>query len=59
MPSDPSNEQLLAFADSLLQNLGPHLRERAVLEEAVGHHRDLWLMLYQASSDFEDAADSQ
>jgi hypothetical protein len=56
---DPSTEQLVAFADSLLANLAPTLRERAVLEQAVEHHRELWLTLYEASSNFAAAADAQ
>ena len=46
---DPSDEDLLAFAESLLQNMRPHLRERHVLEDAIEQHRATWLTLYQAA----------
>lgn len=47
---EPTEEELVSFAESLLQNLAPHLRERDVLEEAVRHHRGTWLTLYEASA---------
>jgi truncated hemoglobin YjbI len=46
---EPSDDELVAFAESLLQNVGPHLRERHVLEEAIRHHRPTWLSLYEAA----------
>lgn len=48
-PVEPTTEQLIAFAESLLSDLSPALREPAALEQAVGDHRDLWVMLYDAS----------
>lgn len=45
----PSDDELLAFAASLLQKMGPHLRERHVLEEAIRQHRATWLSLYEAA----------
>ena len=46
---EPSDEELLAFAESLLQNVGPHLRERHVVEDAIHQHRETWLTLYEAA----------
>jgi hypothetical protein len=46
---EPSDDELLAFAESLLQNMEPHLRERQVLEEAIQQHRATWLTLYEAA----------
>lgn len=46
---EPSDDELVAFAESLLQNVGPHLRERHVLEEAIRDHRPTWLTLYEAA----------
>jgi hypothetical protein len=46
---EPHDDELLAFAESLLQKMGPHLRERHVLEEAIRQHRATWLGLYEAA----------
>ena len=46
---EPSDDELLAFAESLLQNTGPHLRERYVLEGAIEQYRATWLKLYEAA----------
>lgn len=56
MPPDPSADELVAFAESLLVDLGPHLRERAVLEETIEQHRDLWLVLYRVSAQVGEPA---
>jgi hypothetical protein len=50
---EPSDEELLAFAESLLQNVGERLRDRAVLTEAIQLHRATWLTLYEAASDLK------
>jgi hypothetical protein len=50
---EPSDEELLAFAESLLHNVGERLRERRVLEEAIQLHRATWLTLYEAASDLK------
>ena len=47
---EPSDEELLAFAESLLHNVGERLRERHVLEEAIQLNRATWLTLYEASN---------
>ena len=49
MSPEPSDEDLIAFAEALLQGVGPHLRERTALEEAIRLHRGTWVVLYQAS----------
>ena len=46
---EPSDEELVVFAESLLQNLSPNLRARPVLEDAVQQHRSTWLNLYEAA----------
>jgi truncated hemoglobin YjbI len=46
---EPSDEELVAFAESLLQDVGPHLRARHGLEEAIQQHRPTWLTLYETA----------
>jgi hypothetical protein len=46
----PSDEELVAFAESLLEKVEPDLRARHVLEEAIRQHRTTWLTLYEAAS---------
>jgi hypothetical protein len=48
---EPSDEELRAFAGSMLSNLDRQLREPEVIDEA-------WVALYRASSGF-DVPDSQ
>jgi hypothetical protein len=50
---EPSDEELLAFAESLLQSVEERLRERRILEEAIQLHRATWLTLYEAASDLK------
>jgi hypothetical protein len=45
----PSDEELVAFAELLLHKVGPQLRERRVLEEAIQQHRATWLTLYETA----------
>lgn len=47
---EPSDDELLSFAESLLQDMRPHLRERQVLEEAIQQHRATWVSLHQAAT---------
>jgi hypothetical protein len=49
-PSEPSDDELVAYAGSLLQNLAPHLRERAVLEDSVRQQRASWVLLFEAGT---------
>ena len=37
----------------MLSNLGPHLREPEVIDEAIRERRQLWVMLYRASYGFD------
>ena len=50
MARELDNEELLAFAESLLSGVGPQLRERRVLEEAIEQHRETWLTLYDVAT---------
>jgi hypothetical protein len=50
----PNDDELLAFVDSMLSNLDRHLREPAVIDETISEHRDMWVMLYRASLDFDN-----
>lgn len=54
MPVEPSDAELLAFVDSMLSNLDRGLREPDVLEQAISDNREMWLMLYRLSREFED-----
>jgi hypothetical protein len=47
---EPSDEDLIAFAELLLQKVQPHLRQRHVVEEAIQQHRATWLTLYETAS---------
>lgn len=53
MPSDPTEEELRAFIDSMLSNLDGQLREPDVIEETLRHHHEMWTLLYRASSGFD------
>jgi hypothetical protein len=55
---EPSDAELLAFAESLLKNVGEGLRERRVLEEAIQLHRATWLTLYAAGSSLKSITKS-
>lgn len=58
MADAPSDDELLAFVDALLSNLDRQLREPQVLAQAIGDHREQWLMLYRASLELEDGESS-
>jgi hypothetical protein len=51
--SEPSDDELRAFVGSMLSNLDQLLRDRTVIDEAIHEHREMWVMLYRASSGFE------
>ena len=53
MDNAPTDEELRAFVDSMLSNLDGRLREPEVIDEAIGSHREMWVMLYRASSSFK------
>jgi hypothetical protein len=47
---EPSDDELHAFVASMLSNLDRRLRDSAVIDEAIREHREMWAMLYRASS---------
>ncbi len=53
MDTEPSDEELRAFVDSMLSNLDRDFREPAVIDETIRAHREMWVMLYRASLGFE------
>lgn len=53
MDTEPSDEQLRAFVDSMLSNLDKGFREPDVIDEAIREHREMWVMLYRASLGFD------
>ena len=57
MEPEPSDDELRSFVGSMLSNLDGRLREPAVIDESLREHREMWVMLYRASSGF-DVGDS-
>ena len=53
METDPTDDELRAFVESMLLNLDRHLREPVVIDEAIREHREMWVMLYRASLGFD------
>lgn len=53
MDTEPSDEGLHAFVDSMLSNLDGRLREPVVIDETIREHRKMWLMLYRLSLGFD------
>jgi hypothetical protein len=51
--TEPSDQELRAFVDSMLSNLDRRLREPAVLDETINAHREMWVMLWRASRGFD------
>lgn len=54
----PSDDELLAFVDSMLSNLDRELREPHVLAQAISDQREMWVMLYRASLGFDGGESS-
>lgn len=54
---DPTDQELLAFADSMFAHIGEQFREPAVLEQAIRDSRDLWVMLYRLNLEHESGED--
>lgn len=52
MDTDPSNEELHAFVGSLLSNFKQLVSDDGVIEQAIGEHREMWVLLYRASQGF-------
>lgn len=53
METEPSDEELRAFVESMLSNLDRLLREPDVIDEAIRAHREMWVKLYRASAGFD------
>lgn len=53
MDTEPTDDELRAFVDSMLSNLDKRLREPVVIDEAIREHREMWVLLYRASSGFD------
>lgn len=53
MCGPPSDEELHAFVQSMLSNLDRNLREPAVIDEAIREGREMWVLLYRATSGFD------
>jgi hypothetical protein len=51
--TEPSDEELRAFVDSMLSNFDRRLREPVVIDEAIREQREMWVMLYRASLGFD------
>lgn len=47
----PTDDELLAFAQTLLHDLGGGLTAPDVLRESVDQARELWLLLYRVNRD--------
>ena len=58
MLREPTDEELIAFAESVLADLGDSLGGSEVLREAVAERRDLWRTLYAISRDMEHGGPS-
>ena len=53
MGSEPSDDELRAFVGAVLSNLDRFLREPDVIDEAIREQREMWVLLYRASQDFD------
>jgi hypothetical protein len=53
MDTEPSDEELRVFVQSLLSNFDRQLTEASVVDEAIDHHREMWTLLYRASMGFD------
>jgi hypothetical protein len=43
----PTDDELLSLANTLLQDLDPHLREPELLRETIAENRQFWVMLHE------------
>jgi hypothetical protein len=55
--SDPTEEELRAFIESMLSNLDKQLREPDVIDAALREHREMWETLYRAGSGLDARKD--
>lgn len=53
MDTEPSDEELNSFVNSMLSNLSGSLRDPKVIDETIREHREMWVMLYRASLGFD------
>ena len=53
-PSTQLITELLEFVQAMLSNLDRQLREPAVVAQAISDNGAQWVMLYQASLEFEE-----
>jgi hypothetical protein len=51
---EPTDDELREFVNQMLSNLDRELREPDVLTKAVSDRREMWVMLYRLSRQFED-----
>jgi hypothetical protein len=58
VPEDPTDEALIAFAESTLSNFGELLRDAEVLRETVTEQRDLWVMLHRITREADQEQSS-
>ena len=56
MDREPSDEELREFVGSMLSNFDRLVSEPGVIDEAIREHRELWVLLYRASLDFDSPA---
>jgi len=54
MADDPTDGELIAFAELSLGEFGRGLGRQGVLEEAVLENRELWRALYLAAVEMDD-----
>lgn len=50
--SEPTEDELVAFAASLLSGFARTLEDRELLRETVREARELWIQLYQVAAEF-------
>ena len=53
MATEPSDDELREFIQSMLSNLDKVLRDPEVIDESLREHREMWTLLYGASSRFD------
>jgi hypothetical protein len=58
VPGEPTDEELIAFAESLLADFGDSVGDPELIREAVAERRDLWQTLYAVSRDREHGGPS-
>jgi hypothetical protein len=59
MGADPTDDELLAFANTLLGDLPERLRDLATLREAIEQNRNHWVLLYHVNRDLRRLRDKR